>query len=74
MRIVLTKPVSYPDFIIGPGVLLDLPKEEAQQLLESESATQARDTAIAVKNERRKRSKARTAGKSAKPRSRGPRR
>lgn len=39
MRIVLTKPLAYPEFIVGPGVSLDLPKLEAEQLLASESAT-----------------------------------
>ena len=42
MRIVLTKPVEYPDFILGPGVVLDLPKQEAQPLLRAEAATRLR--------------------------------
>lgn len=39
MRIVLTKPAEYPDFVLGPGVVLDLPEQEAEQMVESKAAS-----------------------------------
>lgn len=38
MQIVLTKPAEYPDFVLGPGVILDVPEQEAQPLLQAEAA------------------------------------
>lgn len=40
MRIVLTKPAEYPDFILGPGVVLDMPEQEAEQLVQAKAAAQ----------------------------------
>jgi hypothetical protein len=54
MRIVLTKAVEYPDFILGPGVVLDLPKHEAQPLLRAEAATRLRVAARGAKPRKRR--------------------
>lgn len=40
MRIVLTKPAEYPDFVLGPGVIVDLSEQEARRFLRSEAAMQ----------------------------------
>lgn len=40
MRIVLTQPAEYPDFVLGPGVIVDLAEQEAERLLRSEAAMQ----------------------------------
>lgn len=40
MRIVLTKPAEYPDFVLGPGVIVDLSEHEAERFLRSEAAMQ----------------------------------
>lgn len=38
MQIVLTKPAEYPDFVLGPGVILDVPEHEAQPFLQAQAA------------------------------------
>ncbi|HJT34341.1 MAG TPA: hypothetical protein VJ783_20030 [Pirellulales bacterium] len=40
MRIVLTKPAEYPDFVLAPGVIVDLSEQEAQRLVRTEVAMQ----------------------------------
>lgn len=38
MLAVLTKPADYPDFVLGSGVIVDLPEKEAQRLFQAEAA------------------------------------
>lgn len=40
MLTVLTKPAEYPDFVLGPGVIVDLPEHEAQRLFEAQAAVE----------------------------------
>lgn len=54
MRIVLTKPAEYPDFILGPGVVLDLSEQEAEQLLEAKAATRLTGSPRALDRPQRK--------------------
>ena len=58
MRIVLTKPAEYPDFILGPGVVLDLSEQEAEQMVAAKAATRLNGVLRAVDRRKGKSKKA----------------
>lgn len=58
MRIVLTKPAEYPDFILGPGVVLDLSEQEAEQMVAAKAATRFSGVPGAATERKRKPKKA----------------